>query len=246
MQPKTVLITGGSRRIGAVMSRFMHQKNYNIIIHYLTSEEEAKTLAVSLNKIRKNSAEIIKADLNDTSQVINLAENAFHIWNQLDGLINNASRFYATPLGFVNEEKWEDLLASNLKAPFFLAQACAKYLEKTHGSIVNITDIHAQRPMKNYSVYSIAKAGLAMLTKTLARELAPTIRVNAVAPGPIIWPEKENSLKETAKQQIIDQIPLKRIGTPEEIAKAVYYLLNDATYSTGQTIDVDGGRNLFI
>lgn len=246
MHSKTILITGAARRIGATIARFIHAKNNRIIIHYNKSENDAKRLAAELNSHRPDSAAILYSDLNNNIEVIQLAEKAFSIWKSLDGLVNNASRFYASPMGNITEEIWEDLLASNLKAPFFLAQSCAKYLKEQQGCIVNITDIHAERALKNYPVYSIAKAGLAMLTKTLAKELGPEIRVNAVAPGPIIWPEGNNILNDATKAQIINQIPLKRTGTPEEIAKAVWFLMNDATYTTGQIIAVDGGRNLSL
>lgn len=239
-----VLITGAARRIGAEVTRVLHAAGMNVILHYHVSEKEAKTLCAMLNAERSHSAFILAADLSNHANLKSLIDQAAKIGGRLDALVNNASVFYKTQREHVSSDAWDHLLNTNLKAPFFLAQAAFPYLAKQHGSIVNLIDIHAQRPMRDYSVYCISKAGLQMLTKTLAREFAPDVRVNAVSPGQVIWPEAENSLDEAVKQKILDRIPLQRQGNPEEIAKAVLFLIQDATYVTGQDLAVDGGRLL--
>lgn len=240
---KVVLITGAARRIGAAIARHLHGCGMNVMIHYHQSELEAQTLVAELNQIRVDSAQLVTADLNQISTLTAAVEKTAACWGRLDMLINNASSFYPTPMGSATEQQWDDLLGSNLKAAFFLSQAAASELRKHKGGIINITDIHAQRPLKNYPVYSIAKAGLSMLTKVLAKELAPDIRVNEIAPGPILFPEGENKLSETQKTDLIERTALKRCGDPQEIAKAVSYLM-DASFVTGQVIAVDGGRLL--
>jgi len=241
---KVVLITGAARRIGAEIARVLHQDGMNVILHYHHSEAEALTLAQTLNALRPDSAVTLKANLSRISEISALAEQAVNVWGRLDGLINNASKFYKTAVGVVTESAWEDLFASNLKAPFFLAQAVTPYLKKYQGAIINIADIHAERPMSQYSVYCMTKAGIVMLTKALAKELSPTVRVNAIAPGEIAWPEGENSLSDELKQKIISRIALNRLGDPNCIAKAVLFFLRDAEYITGQILTVDGGRSL--
>lgn len=241
---KTVLITGGARRVGATICRYFHQNGANIMLHYRSSQGEAHLLQSELNQKRPDSVTLIQADLLNLATIPNLVNETVRCYGQLDIVINNASSFFPTKIGEINEENWEDLMGSNLKAPLFLAQAAAPALKKTHGCIINITDIHAERPMKNYVVYSIAKAGLVGLTKTLARELAPEIRVNSVAPGPILWPEENQHFDELSQQRIINHTLLKRVGTPEDIAETVYFLAAHSPYITGQNIAVDGGRSI--
>jgi pteridine reductase len=241
---KVVLITGGAKRIGAVMASTLHAQGMNILIHYRHSEEAAENLSARLNQQRSHSAAIVYADLNKTEELNNLINKAQQEWGRLDALINNASSFYPTPVGEVNEEQWEDLFASNLKAPFFLAQAAAPLLKQHRGCIINIVDIHAEKPLKNYPVYCMAKAGLVMMTKSLAKELAPDVRVNGIAPGNILWPSEENDLPEHIRQDITQRIALKRQGKPEEIAQAASFLIDSADYVTGHILAVDGGRLL--
>jgi pteridine reductase len=238
---KVVLITGAAHRIGATTARMLHAEGMNILLHYRHSRDAAESLQTELNAIRTDSVHLIQADLHDSAKLPALVEQAIQIWGRLDVLINNASSFYATPIGTVTETQWDDLIGSNLKAPFFLSQAAAPYLRQQHGCIVSIVDIHAERPLKEFPVYSMAKAGLVMLTKSLACELGPEVRVNAVAPGAILWPE---NLGEKEKEKIISRTFLKRQGAPEDIARAILYLIRDAGYMSGQVLTVDGGRSL--
>ncbi len=239
---KVALITGAAHRIGACVARRLHAAGANIVIHYRTSREAAQALQKELNEQRPESVVLVQADLMGAEKLATLVKQAYAAWDRLDVLINNASTFYATQVGSVEERHWDDLMGTNLKAPFFLAQAAAPLLAKRGGCIVNIVDIHADRPLKEYPVYSIAKAGLVMLTKALAGELGPKVRVNAVAPGAILWPEA--GLDEVTKQRIISRTFLKRQGSPEDIAKAVLFLVRDAGYMSGQVLTVDGGRSL--
>ncbi len=236
-----VLITGAAHRIGATTAKLLHKNGMNIVLHYRGSREQAQAVQKELNDTRENSVILIQADLHITNGLSALIEESIKAWGRLDALINNASSFYPTKIGKANEEQWDDLMGSNLKAPFFLSQAAAPHLKKTKGCIVNIIDIHADRPLKNFPIYSMAKAGLAMMTKSLACELGPEIRVNAVAPGAILWPE---NLDEVAKQRIVSRTFLKRQGEPNDISKTILYLIKDANYVTGQIITVDGGRSL--
>ena len=245
MQGKVVLITGGAKRVGAAVCRRLHAAGANIMLHYRTSAGEARLLQAELNHQRKDSVALIQADLLDLAKLPSLIDQTVQTFNRLDAVVNNASSFHPTPVGEISEEDWEDLIGANLRAPLFIAQAAAPALKKTQGAIVNITDIHAERPLKNYVVYSVAKAGLVGLTRSLARELAPEVRVNAVAPGPILWPDDEE-FDELSRQRIISHTPLKREGTPEDIAKAVHFLLAEATYVTGETVNVDGGRHVAL
>ena len=215
------------------------------MLHYRTSAGEARLLQAELNHQRENSVALIQADLLDLAKVPALIDQTVQSYGRLDALINNASSFFQTPVGDITSDNWDDLIGTNLRAPLVAAQAAAPALKKTQGCIVNITDIHAERPLKNYVVYSIAKAGLVGLTRSLARELAPEVRVNAVAPGPILWPDDE-SFDELSRQRIISHTPLRREGTPDDVAKAVLFLLTDATYVTGETINVDGGRHVAL
>ncbi len=236
-----VLITGAAHRIGATTAKLLHQNGMNIVLHYRGSREQAQAVQKELNDKRENSVILIQADLHITNGLPALIEESVKAWGRLDVLINNASSFYPTKIGKATEEQWDDLIGSNLKAPFFLSQAAAPYLKKHNGCIINIVDIHAERPLKTFPIYSMAKAGLVMMTKSLAAELGPEIRVNAVAPGAILWPE---NLDEVAKQRIVSRTFLKRQGEPNDISKTILYLIKDANYVTGQIIAVDGGRSL--
>ena len=238
---KVALITGAAHRIGATTARLLHQNGMNIVLHYRGSRKQAQAVQKELNDERENSVILIQADLHITNGLPALIEESVKAWSRLDVLINNASSFYPSPIEKATEEQWDDLIGSNLKAPFFLAQAAAPYLKKHNGCIINIVDIHAERPLKTFPIYSMAKAGLAMMTKSLACELGPDIRVNGVAPGAILWPE---NLDEVAKQRIVSRTFLKRQGEPNDISKTILYLIKDADYVTGQIIAVDGGRSL--
>lgn len=241
LNKKVALITGSARRVGAEIAHTLHQAGMKIVLHYNASEMEAIQLCDTLNKARENSAVALQADLQlEVCQT--LIEQAYIVWERLDVLVNNASKYYHTYIGKVSEYAWDDLMNTNIKAPFFLAQAAAPYLAKNHGSIVNIADIHAHYPLKDYSVYCISKGALVTLTKVLAKELGPTVRVNAVSPGVVLWPEGGNNLSPEEKETIISRISLLRAGTPLDIAKAVLFLVRDADYVTGQVISVDGGR----
>ncbi|MGA9854398.1 MAG: pteridine reductase [Gammaproteobacteria bacterium] len=238
---KTVLITGAARRIGAAVAQRLHAEGMNLVLHYRNSEQDAQTLCQALNAARRDSVILAQADLANVGGFDSLIKSALQ-WGSLDLLINNASVFYPTPIGKASEADWDELLGSNLKAPFFLSQAAAPYLKKSRGAIINMLDIHARRPLREHTLYSTAKAGLAMLTLSLARELGPEVRVNGVAPGPILWPEK--GLDAHSKQSILDNTALKRAGSPDDIAAAIVYLVRDADYVTGQIIAVDGGRSI--
>jgi pteridine reductase len=244
MQSKTVLITGAAKRIGAEISRMLHADGMNIVIHYRSSKDEAQALCNELNALRADSAIILQADLHQTSELATLVQQAADYWGRLDVLVNNASTFYPTPVGEITEAHWDDLMGSNLKAPLFLSQAAMPHLRNSQGSIINIVDIHAFRPMKQHPVYCAAKAGLAMLTQSLARELGPDVRVNGVAPGAIIWPSSE--MDKLTQEAILDRTALKRQGEPRDIAATVRFLIRDADYITGQVIPVCGGRSLNI
>lgn len=239
---RTVLITGAAKRIGAIVCRVLHESGANVIIHYRSSRLEADLLADALNAIRPDSAFTVQADLCKTSELSGMIEECLKFTGQIDVLINNASSFYPTTVGEITEEDWEDLLCSNLKAPLFLSQAATAELKKQKGCIINMVDIHGMRPLKKYPVYSAAKAGLIMLTKSLAKELGPDIRVNGVAPGAILWPEDE--INQVSQDELIAKTALKREGNPENIATAIRYLILDAEYTTGHIIPVDGGRTL--
>lgn len=236
------LITGAARRIGACLARSLHEHNYNVAIHYRGSAGDADTLAAELNAQRPGSAITLQADLLDVAQLELMVADVVRQTGRLDVLINNASTFYPTPLADVTLEQWDDLLGTNLKAPLFLSKAAAPHLRESEGVIINIVDIHSQRPLKNHPVYGPAKAALAMLTRSLARDLAPEVRVNGVSPGAILWPDE--GLGEKIEKVILQQVPLKRVGQPADIARAVLFLVKDAPYITGQIIPVDGGRSI--
>jgi pteridine reductase len=243
MHGKVVLITGGARRVGAASARVLHAAGAQIMIHYRSSATAARALQDELNAIRADSVALIQADLHDTHALPALVSQTVATFGGLDVLLNNASSFYPTPVGSITDTDWDDLMGSNLKAPLFLSQAAAPELKKRHGCIINITDIHAERPMKRYVVYSVAKAGLVGLTKSLARELAPEVRVNGIAPGPVMWPDNDTDFNEVTRQRIIAHTMLKRAGDPHDIALAVRFFAMDTHYVTGQILAVDGGRS---
>ncbi len=241
-----VLVTGAARRVGAEIARTLHAAGARIAIHCRTSRAEAEDLAAGLNGIRPDSAAVFAADLLDVAALPALVESVVSRFGRLDALVNNASSFYATKVGAVDTAIWDDLLGSNLKAPFFLAQAAVPHLTASGGSIVNITDIHAERALKGYPVYCAAKAGLLGLTRSLAQELGPRVRVNAVAPGAIEWPQGTDDFPPAARAAIIEHSLLKRVGSPADIAGTVKFLIFDAPYVTGQVINVDGGRTAHL
>ena len=241
---KVILITGGAKRVGATMCRELHRQGAKLMIHYNNSMSEARALQAELNLLRANSVAIIQGDLLNLNVLPTLVNETVHQFGKLDVLINNASTYYPTDLGQINEENWQDLIGSNLKAPVFLAQAAASELRKNAGCIINITDMHIERPKKGYIVYSVAKAGLVTLTKSLAHELSPEVRVNAVAPGPVQWPESNPQFDEVYRQRVINQTLLKRMGEAEDVAKAVKFLIYDAPFITGHILAVDGGRSI--
>lgn len=241
---KTALISGGARRVGAEIARTLHSHGMNLVIHYRSSKDDAHALKTELEKQRTRSVALVQGDLLDTARLTGIAEEAAAAFGRLDALVNNASSFYPTPVGTATEHQWDDLIGTNLKAPFFLAQAAWPHLRKTHGCIINIADIHGERPIKRYPIYSAAKAGLVMMTKSLARELSPEVRVNAIAPGTIMWPEGEAEVDDAQKQEMLARIPLKRSGSPDDIARTALFLIRDAGYINGQVIAVCGGRTV--
>jgi len=244
VQDKGVLITGGAKRVGGATCRRLHGAGAKLMLHYRASAGEARLLQAELNGVRADSVALIQADLLDLAKLPSLVDQTVMRFGRLDALVNNASSFFSTPMGEIQPAQWDDLMGTNVRAPLFLSQAAAAPLKKTQGSIVNISDIHAERPLRNYVVYSIAKSALTGLTRSLARELAPDVRVNAIAPGPILWPEGDESFDEVSRQRIISHTPLKREGTPDDIARAVHFLIADAPYVTGETLNVDGGRHV--
>ncbi len=244
MPDKVALITGGARRVGAAISRLLHEGGMNLMVHYRASAEQARALQAELNALRADSVALVQADLLNAASLPAMVNETLQRFGRLDALINNASSFFPTVVGEISEREWDDLMGTNLKTPLFLSQAAAPHLRRNHGCIVNIIDIHADRPMRNYVVYSVAKGGLLALTRSLAAELGPEVRVNGVSPGAIIWPEDERWSDELARQRIVQTTLLKRIGDPEDIARTVGFLVFDAPYITGQVIAVDGGRSI--
>ncbi len=244
MEGKVVLVTGGAKRVGAAISRRLHAAGAAIALHYRSSRAEAEALAASLNGLRPDSATLVQADLLHMQDLPRLVQETVRQFGRLDALVNNASSFFPTPLSEITDNQWDDLIGTNLKAPLFLAQAAASELRRNHGSIVNIVDIHAERPMQGHLLYSVAKSGLSGLTRALAQELAPHVRVNAVAPGVILWPEGSEWQDEERRRRIVAHTLLKREGETDDIAKTVQFLLQHAPYVTGQTIAVDGGRSI--
>ena len=241
---RTVLVTGGARRVGAAIVRCLHDCGARLAIHCHHSTAEAAVLAAELNGRRAASADVFVADLLQVERLPALVAAIVQRFARLDVLVNNASTFHATPLGTITPAQWADLMGSNLKAPLFLTQAAAPALRAARGLVVNIADIHGLRPLRHYSVYSTAKAGLIHLTRALARELAPDVRVNAIAPGPVLWPEGDNELGDSRRQKIIANTLLQRAGSPEDVARAVRFFVLDAGYVTGQVLAVDGGRSI--
>ena len=244
LQGRVALVTGAARRIGAAIARRLHASGANVVVHYRGAEADAQRLEAELNAARAGSALRMKADLLAPIAPKVLVGTALDRWQRLDLLVNNASAFYPTPVGRIESSHWEELVGSNLRAPLFLAQEAAPHLARTNGSIVNIADIHAERPLKGYLVYSVAKAGLAALTQALALELAPEVRVNAVAPGAIAWPEN-GQFDPGERERIVASTPLRRLGGPEDIAQAVAFLAC-APFVTGHMLAVDGGRSVFV
>ena len=239
---KWALVTGGSKRIGATIVRTLHNNGFNVAIHYNSSSDAADQLCAELNAKREDSSIAIGADLIDQNSLDNLIPSLIETTQRLDVLVNNASTFYPTPIEKITLEDWENLLGTNLKAPLFLSKYATQYLKQSKGSIINIIDIHSKKPLKEHPIYGSAKSGLAMLTRSLASDLAPDVRVNGISPGLILWPE--NNPSEKAKNNILQQIPLKKIGASEDIANCVMFLIEDAPYITGEIIAVDGGRSM--
>lgn len=243
LKDKVALVTGGARRVGAQIVRALHAHGMRVVVHYHSSRSAAQALQHELQTSRPDSVVLVRGDLLSGPALLReLVEKTLKAYRRLDVLVNNASSFYPTPIESASEQQWRELMGTNLKVPFFLAQAAAAQLKATRGCIVNIADIYAERPLKRYPIYSIAKAGLVMLTKALARELGPEVRVNAIAPGAILWPE--GGLDEPTKQRIIARTALKRVGEPSDVARALLFLIRDAGYITGQVIAVDGGRRI--
>jgi len=243
-ETRTTLITGGAKRIGRQMAITLHQAGHNIVVHYRSSAGAASELVKQLNDTRQDSAIALQGELLDTDSIPNLVAQAAEAFDGLNVLINNASTFYPTPIELLQDEFWNDLVGSNLKAPAYMAKACVPYIRENNGSIINIVDIHARKPMANHPIYCSAKAGLEMLTMSLARDLAPNIRVNGVSPGAILWPENDSGMAE--QQEVLEKIPMGRMGQPEDVANLVQFLVDEAEYITGQIIAVDGGRSVVI
>lgn len=239
-----VLITGAARRIGAEIAEQFHAAGFNIVLHCNSSVDHAESLAASLNTQRPQSVMVIAADLCKLDELNSLASDALAHWGRIDVLVNNASTFYPTPVGEITEQDWDDLMGTNLKAPLFLSQALAPALAESEGCIINLADVHGERPLSGHPVYCAAKAGNIMLTKSLAKELAPRVRVNGIAPGAILWPENEGELSDENKDSILRKVALRRLGKPEDIARTILFLATDAPYITGQIVAVDGGRSL--
>ncbi len=246
LDQKAVLVTAGARRVGAAICRRLHAAGANVMVNYLRSGKAARELVAELNTRRAGSAAMVKADLLHVDAPERLVKAMLQTFGRLDALVNNASSFYPTPVGKLNETAWQDLIGTNLKAPLFIAQAAAAELKKRRGCIVNIVDIHADFPLKDYVIYSIAKGGLAALTRSLARELAPAVRVNGVSPGPILWPDADIWKSAKTRKAIVDRTLLKRTGEPDDIARAVEFLIVGAPYVTGQILAVDGGRSISL
>jgi pteridine reductase len=242
MAGHAVLVTGGARRVGAAIARTLHAAGADVILHYRTSAAEAEFLARELNDARARSAQTLQADLLDVGELAPCIDAAVGAFGRLDVLVNNASTFYPTPMGAITPQDWDDLMGTNVRAPLFLSQAAAPALRKSGGLIINLLDIHGFRPLKRFAVYCTAKAALAMLTRALARELAPEVRVNGIAPGPILWPE--DAPDPQLKAKIISQTLLQRQGSPDDVARTALFLAAEAPYITGQILAVDGGRSV--
>ncbi|HPF25597.1 MAG TPA: pteridine reductase [Steroidobacteraceae bacterium] len=239
---RTVLITGAAVRVGAAMARAFHAAGANLVLHYRSSVAQAQKLAEELEVLRRGSTQLVRANLLDTTYLPTIVQSAVTAFGRLDVLVNNASSFYPTPVGSITEQQWQDLMGSNVKAPLFLSQAAAPHLRVVKGQIINIVDIHGTRPLRNHPVYSTAKAALVMLTRSLAKELAPEIRVNGIAPGPVLWPV--TGADEELRANIVDRTLLKRMGSPDDIARTALFLAANAPFMTGQILAVDGGRSV--
>jgi len=239
-----VLITGAAKRIGSSIAKCLHARGFSVVIHHRNSAAEAEQLRLELEQARPDSVLVLQAELGEFDRLPEIIAKTVGRFGRLDALVNNASSFFPTPIGTTQDKDWQQLFASNAWAPFFLSQAATPHLQASKGSIVNIVDIYAERPLQQHTVYCMAKAALSMMTQSLAKELAPQVRVNAIAPGAILWPDAGKS--ENEKTAILANTPLQRAGSPEEIAEAVRWLIEDASYSTGQIIRVDGGRHLNI
>ena len=238
---RTVLITGGAKRIGLAIAKYLHQYGFNIIITYNKSKNDAEKVLYTLNNNRSNSCAIIQANFSTTKSYNSLYNKALKVFGRIDVLINNASKFYPTKIDMVNDKNWADIVNTNLKTPLFLSKSFFPELKKRKGSIINIIDIHVDPPLKNHIIYNLSKAGLLALTQSLAKDLAPSVRVNGVSPGAIMWPK---SINKKRKKEIISKIALQRIGEPDDIAKTILFLITNGDYITGQNINVDGGRRL--
>ena len=238
---RTVLITGGAKRIGLAIAKYLHQYGFNIIITYNKSKNDAGKVLSTLNNNRPNSCAIIQANFSTIKSYNSLYNKALKVFGRIDVLINNASKFYPTKIDTVNDENWTDIININLKTPLFLSKSFFPELKKRKGSIINIIDIHVNPPLKNHIIYNLSKAGLLALTQSLAKDLAPSVRVNGVSPGAIMWPK---SINKKRKKEIISKIALQRIGEPDDIAKTILFLITNGDYITGQNINVDGGRRL--
>lgn len=242
LEGKVLLVTGGAHRIGASIAHFLHQRGARLVVHYHTSRQQAVGLCDRLNALRRDSVTLVQGNLKDVSEMRSILDDAMGRAGRLDGLINNASRFYPTPLDSANEQQWHDLISTNMMAPYFLSQWAAPHLRESGGSIINITDLYAEKPLAGHSIYCSSKAGLASLTRSLAVELGPHIRVNAVAPGAVLWPS--GGAADEARSEIVSRTPLKQTGEPEDIARAVHFLLTAARFMTGQVLHLDGGRSI--
>jgi pteridine reductase len=241
MTNKVVFITGSAKRLGAFTAKHLHSLGFNLVLHCNQSVTAAQILLDELNSLRADSAKLVQGDLSDADKLENIANEALSAFGRLDVLINNASSFYATPIGSITNKDWLNLVGSNMQAPLFLSQYCFESLAQNNGLIVNMVDIHAQQPLKEHTLYCMAKSALVTMTKSLAQELAPDVRVNGIAPGAIMWPE--NEISEADKQQVLKQVPAQRLGSLHDIAQAIEYLI-EASYVTGQIIAVDGGRSI--
>jgi len=246
LEGKVVLVTGGARRIGAAIARRLHALGASLAVHYRTSSGEARALVDALNAVRPRSAAAFRADLLSQPALEKLVDACVRRFGRLDGLVNNASSFYPTPVGRITVREWDDLVGTNVRAPLFLSQAAAPHLRRHRGAIVNIVDIHAERPISEYVVYSLAKGALLTLTRSLALDLGPHVRVNGVSPGAILWPESGDFASTANQRDVLRRTPLRRTGAPENIAGAVEYLLVSGTYVSGQVIAVDGGRSVVL
>lgn len=244
LEGKVALITGGARRIGAHVAETLHQQGMNLALHYRSSPADAERLRRRLHERRGGSVQLLEADLADPEVPARLVQQTVSHYGRLDVLINNASTFYPTPLGETTPEQFDDLVGINLRAPYFMVQAARPHLEESRGCVINMADIYAERPMPSFPLYCAAKAGVVSLTRSLARALGPHVRVNAVAPGAILWPEGEGD--DAARERLVKRTPLKRTGEAEEVARAILFLVRDATFTTGQVLAIDGGRSVVI